>query len=329
MNSIPSLLSRDESNALKGLLILLIVLGHNSLIMRATGLFPWLYSFHVYAFYIFPFIYGLKELTKNEKGKWLGQRIWKNVCRFYPLYIGWSLLGAAAGVLSGKIAFQPFGIIYAIFMGNETLLAHSCGFALFWFLPTIVAVMFWRDLYFVSTVSIKITVLLISVILWISSAVGLTNFHSAGLWLPFAVIQGLFFTASGIISRNILLKINSGIYSKICCVILLFAALSYVYFRKYLPASYAWLTWFIVPPVFFITIYQFRSFLGKITPFRFLGEYSLQIYLLHSFIFNILYRYTPWKNIAAGIVMYLITLVCSILVALICKKTPFKKILFT
>lgn len=54
----PSLLTRDESVGVKGLLIFLVVLGHNSLAMEYTGLYSLLYSFHVYCFYILPFLYG-------------------------------------------------------------------------------------------------------------------------------------------------------------------------------------------------------------------------------------------------------------------------------
>ena len=264
-----------------------------------------------------------------EKGKWLWQRIWKNICRFYPLYIGWSLLGSAAGVMSGKISFVPQGIIKALVMGNEGLLAQYCGMALFWFLPTIVAVMFWRDLYFLSKSVWKKIILGVSVILWICSAVGWTNFHSFGLLAPVACFQGLFFAASGIISRSALEKLKDGVKTKVFCCGVFIIAVSYVYWRKYLPASCVWLTWVIVPTVFFITIFQFRHYLSKVAIFRFLGKYSLQIYLLHSFIFNLLLRFCPYKNIGIGIGNYIVTLSLSVVIAMVCEKTVFKKILFT
>lgn len=63
----PSLISRDESTAIKGLLMLLIVFGRTGMLTTdfATGsrtfFWNWLYSFHVYVFLILPFIYGYKR----------------------------------------------------------------------------------------------------------------------------------------------------------------------------------------------------------------------------------------------------------------------------
>lgn len=60
----PSLISRDASTAIKGLLMLLIVFGHTAMLTTnfATGertfFWYWLYSFHVYIFLILPFVYG-------------------------------------------------------------------------------------------------------------------------------------------------------------------------------------------------------------------------------------------------------------------------------
>ena len=65
-----SLLTRDESTGTKGLLIFLVVLGHNSLAMEYTGLYSLLYSFHVYCFYILPFLYGATAVESCQEGKW-------------------------------------------------------------------------------------------------------------------------------------------------------------------------------------------------------------------------------------------------------------------
>ena len=70
--NIPSLISRDASTAIKGLLMLLIVFGHTGMITTdfATGertfFWHWLYSFHVYIFLILPFIYGYHRKDATE-----------------------------------------------------------------------------------------------------------------------------------------------------------------------------------------------------------------------------------------------------------------------
>ena len=71
------IVSREESNAIKGLLILLIALGHNSILSFAwDGCEPveayfhrnWLYQFHVYVFFMLPFIYNEQPYRKGKKG---------------------------------------------------------------------------------------------------------------------------------------------------------------------------------------------------------------------------------------------------------------------
>lgn len=55
------ILSKDTTTAMKGLLILLIVIGHNHEIAPENSfLMSWLYSFHVLIFFILPFFY-IKE----------------------------------------------------------------------------------------------------------------------------------------------------------------------------------------------------------------------------------------------------------------------------
>jgi len=324
----PSLLTREESGAIKGVLILLIVLGHNSLIMDATGLFPYLYSFHVYCFYILPFMYGVPDIPENGRLKFIIRRSWHNIRRFYPLYILWSIIGATVGVCSGKIVFSPWGAVRAVALGNQTFLAEYCGFALLWFLPTIVAVMFWRDVYFCSGKTGGWMMFLISTGLWVLSACGFTNFHAAGELVPLAFVQGLFFTASGIAVRMVLRRIRSTAWTGIAALPLFCAALSFVRWRGYLPAACTWLTWIIVPTAVFISLYRFRYFFGKVGILKFVGRYSLQIYLLHSFIFNVMLRLTPWKNVIAGISIFIISVAMSIGVALAVERSAFKRILF-
>lgn len=73
MKDVQSLIAREASTAIKGLLMLLVVFGHTSLLTTdySTGdktfLWKWLYTFHVYIFFILPFIYGYKHKTCDRK----------------------------------------------------------------------------------------------------------------------------------------------------------------------------------------------------------------------------------------------------------------------
>ena len=71
MNIEKSLLDRNQSTWLKGLLILLIILGHNSILMgnlpgmRKTVLYDFLYCFHVSAFFFITSLYNWPNLSKE------------------------------------------------------------------------------------------------------------------------------------------------------------------------------------------------------------------------------------------------------------------------
>ena len=88
----PSLISRNESSAIKGLLMLLIVFGHTGMITTnlATGektfFWQWLYSFHVYVFLILPFIYGNHKSIETDKPD--GLRIISNDLKHNLIKIG-------------------------------------------------------------------------------------------------------------------------------------------------------------------------------------------------------------------------------------------------
>ena len=331
MNSIPaylSLLSREESTALKGLLIFLVVLGHNSLVMAKTGWFPYLYSFHVYCFYIFPFVYGADVVALKGTGLW--QRVWDNVKKFYPLYFFWCLISCGVAVATHRLSFDVRGFVYAVLWGNQNLLLRYCGFGFLWFLPTIVAVMFWRDVYFVAPKIGKWCMFLLSAILWILSAVGWTNFHAAGIYCPLAVMQGLFFCTSGILVRTVLSSLPVSKGTKIAAIPFFILGVSFVYFRRYLPASCVWLTWIIVPTITFLVFYQWKDVWMKSRLLKFFGKYSLQIYLLHIFIFYGISRAIPQTGMFGAVLSFPLTLaLCAGVIVVIAKMKFVRWMIFS
>lgn len=326
----PSLLTREESGAIKGLLILLIVLGHNSLLMEPTGLFPYLYAFHVYCFYILPFIYGFRAAEPETPAfRVILRRSLHNFLRLYPLYFIWCMVGVLFSCFVKHQSPDALPIIYAVISGNQTLLARHCGFAFLWFLPTIVAVMFWRDLYFCLPRRGKCILLVISLSLWLLAVMGITNFHHSGLFTPFALAQGLYFSASGIIARWILEHCRVSVKSRIRAVPLFLLVPAFIRFRGYLPFNYTWLSWLIPPTIAFVCIFQYKGVLEKSRFLKLAGQYSLQIYLLHVLIFNLFLKIDPWKNWITGAAIYVLTVALCFGTAMLMKRSPFKRLLFT
>lgn len=127
--TVPSLITRDESTAIKGLLILLIVFGHTGMLTTnfATGertfFWHWLYSFHVYIFLILPFIYGYhrKDSTDTStegSGKYVDIKqvindLKHNLVKIGVPYCWFFLFSAIIFVTVGGGQFDLKGMLYA------------------------------------------------------------------------------------------------------------------------------------------------------------------------------------------------------------------------
>ena len=193
IQTVPSLISREASTAIKGLLMLLIILGHTEMLTPnyASGersfLYYWLYSFHVFIFFIFPFIYGNKkrafvngrriDTDKSYMGWQLvdNQNVINdtkhNVIKLGVPYFVFFLFSALVFVVAGKGEFNVGGMLYAFFFGNEPLIDKYAGFNYLWFLPAMLALLFLKSILYNSTLIVKRIIIVISVVLW-----GLTIF---------------------------------------------------------------------------------------------------------------------------------------------------------
>ena len=81
-----TLLSRDESSSIKGILMLLIVLGHDIPFVDWTDswmVMVWLYLFHIHSFFLLPFLYPIKPLDFY--------RFWNHIIRYYIKFICFAL----------------------------------------------------------------------------------------------------------------------------------------------------------------------------------------------------------------------------------------------
>lgn len=304
-----SLLTRDESTGTKGLLIFLVVLGHNSLAMEYTGLYSLLYSFHVYCFYILPFLYGATAVESCQEGKWrlLLQRTWKNFRFFYPLLILWSLVSLSASMARGGGFPGIFAILRAfLFEGN--LLRETFGFGFLWFMPTMVSVLFWRDLYFCFTGWRRALLFWIGVCLWGLSLGGIVDYRVLGHILPFALLFGLYFAMQGIAVRWLLLQLPDHPWIKWLTPIAFLTIPGFLLLRGHLPGGCLYLTWSLLPIIGFCCLYPWRTLLGRLSFLKFLGRHSLGIYLIHVFLYNAYLLLVPWHHPLNALLSFLITL---------------------
>lgn len=133
-------LSYQESDAIKGILIFLVILGHNRFFSTVAGSEVWnyLYTFHVYGFFILPFFYPEKGIDTN--------RIKNNSVKLLYVYVVWFLAYSVIFILASKVFHlipisetgrlrSPIGYIVALITGAPQLLSETCGFQVLWFLP--------------------------------------------------------------------------------------------------------------------------------------------------------------------------------------------------
>ncbi|MCQ2377702.1 MAG: acyltransferase [Victivallaceae bacterium] len=320
MKTYPSLLSLSESTAIKGLLIALVVLGHNPLLMDATGAFPYIYSFHIYCFYMLPFLYGMSPMPTMEKTAFFLNRQKKNLFRFYPLYFFWALVSIACRCFIGNFTVDVAGIIRALLTGSENLLAQYCGGAFLWFLPTLVAVMFFRDLYFLFPRTGKAILFVLSLLLWILPVCGVLDYWLPYDMIPFALLGGLRFCTAGIAARFILEKIPLPKKKVYWAIPVFLLAPGFVALRRYLPWNFHYLTWLWSPIAAFCGIYLGKEKLVRLSAFCLLGEKSLAIYWLHPFFYNLLRRGFPRQSFESGLVIFGISLMLCLLCAITAKR---------
>lgn len=330
MNHKSSFLTKSESNAIKGLLILLVIFGHCSTIFVQLELtkmivtYQWLYTFHVYCFLILPFLYGSKDLGK--------QKIFNQIARIYVPY-SWLFIGCTVILYLHSAQFNGWKILLAFLIGNEPLIKKAIGFNFPWFLPSIFATIILRDFFYSSKKTVRTILLTISTILWIAIISGSTTRFIIGNYVPFAISQGFLWLILGVIARNFLRRYDN---SKISILIYLciFCIVSYTYFQfnETFPIQIKRLFYFVMPILALGTIFSLKTILSHSKFLIQIGQYSLQLYIVHALIHNGLLVLISIlhinKSILSGTIILVITFILSYMFALISTKITFLRTIF-
>lgn len=124
--------SRCEADAIKGLLICLIALGHNHILCppagERTSLMEWLYMFHVIGFFILPFFY-------DHVWTLSGRRVVNCVVRLWWPYL-WVLALCWVSLCVSRHEWNfGWSHVYAAIQGTQTPIQEHFGFIFPWFLP--------------------------------------------------------------------------------------------------------------------------------------------------------------------------------------------------
>jgi len=307
-------LTFQESNRLKGLLIILIVFGHISELLEQIGsLHATLYSFHVVAFLFLPFLFN--------KDRFNYQAIKKNLKRIYVPYTLFFLLSLAIYSLLSH-HFDVLLALKAWFFGTSALLKTEIGLRLFWFLPalffTILLILIFNQLnrqkqkYF----------LILMLILHLSIPLIPKGYL---FYFPLSSYIAFYLFTIGMIVKYIYehydyQKYPTWLYT------LLFIGLLYLAYGSDFSLASAIFPNIVSNPFYFILqdLIMVSSFFTlilwsrNIKFFERFGKYSLAIFTLHPFVIQTLNLLYPWKTFSEGIIKFLLVLsITYILVQLI------------
>ena len=297
-----SSISRDTSEIMKGLLILLIILGHNSILTQnISGLYDYLYSFHVLIFFILPWFYATKPSWDSTI---------KRSTKLWFWYFAIFVVQVVFYNLLFDTTFSLGETLKAFFLGGHTLLKGVTGYMYLWFIPAFFFSMLVRDIYTIVNKPSRIAMIIASIGIVVFFA-----FHAYTNYI--AIIQGLFFAALGIVASQLTLPTKN---SHRALVVLLFVVCSVLMF---IDATKGFVRPFM-PFIAFSAIWSIIEWLKKYMNWlQSLGKLSMFIYLTHPLIFQFLLRIVPnnYSQVTYGIIILLLTTLISIIVSWCMQKT--------
>ncbi len=312
-------------NAVKGILILLIVIGHNTLIVeKVPHVFPALYYFHVYAFLLIPFLYPVRPLS----GKFVGDRS----IRYLVPHIAFYTLAAVAFLVIYKTRFPQWMGKYTI--GLVISSARACdnatGFQLYFFLPTLLFLNIALSLYKMIPTLYKVLFAIVSVFLHLYIGV-LPDVYK--YYIPFGLPIIIYLFPIGLLTRrlwDIVYNYKSTALSIIMAVLAIVIIVFCRYHGTYVNLAYLKLygiekpQWMVVhdflPIVCFFAILLNSTFLAKIPFLSELGRYSLVIFLTHSLFYQFILRIVLifWRkssNTVSSAIILIVTLLLTLILS--------------
>lgn len=310
-NNYTSYLTFNQSSAIKGVLMLLIMLGHNHLLAPiGEQLFNYLYNFHVFGFFILPFLY-------NKKNSLDFKIVINNFVKIWVPYIVFFLISYLIyHIVILKKTIDIIEILYGIVSANERTIKDISGFGFLWFLPAYYSMFLFMILFENTKKYTYVLFFLVGLILNYNLSFTFNNLFSN---IPFALIQGFYYFTFGYLTKLLLDKIQNIQY---------YGAFTFLIISILFWFSSIKEIRYIFPISGFLFIYSLRNVLSKIPLLVEVGKLSFPIYLVHVIIYNILEKILP-KDMLFGYIDFILTLAMSIFIAYwIVKVDLIRKLVF-
>ncbi len=247
-----------------------------------------LYSFHVYAFFYLPFLYDFKKMEWFAFFK-------KNLVRLYVPYTIFFLLLLGLSIFQGT-SITVVKTLLTYICGSQYILHTNLGFGSFlWFLPTMLSVLFFRQLYYRVNKFWRNIMLLCSLLCLIGFTYLIPLYVLTWWYSPFCLTVGLSMLFPAIFCRALLKKINPEI---IVIAFFILTISMMIFFPVRLKYNYTFLTInrLICPVLIFLLLLSIKKLLCSWELILDLGKQSLRIYLFHMLIYNGFYKLLDKSN---------------------------------
>ena len=294
-------ISIEESTAIKGLLIILIIMGHaQPLIQIPNVIRRFVYDFHVQCFFILPLLYPVKQLTKERVKNYFARLM----VPFYLLFVVFFFGKHAPLVLNS--AFPDEGLINFIQKGGKGIitggyfpLAESIGVRYLWFLPVMFSFSIVRDYYNANaTKTGRCILMLIGAVSYFVLWVCLYTPFCAGVketvmdYSPFSIWQAIGALFMGVMTIRIIGLTSKGFITNFLLPIVFF---SFFCFYAFTPNTSPLIVILkaIIPCLAFMMVYNHRNMLSQSKILRMFGKHSFEIYIVQTPICIAMYTIIP------------------------------------
>jgi len=317
-------LTFQESDRLKGLLILLIVFGHISELLEKIGsLHATLYSFHVVSFLLLPFLFN-KDILNYKN-------IQKNLKR---IYVPYSIFFILSLVLYSFLShhFDALSALKSWFIGTTALLKIDIGLRLLWFFPalffTLILILSFNRL---NRSKKRLFIILMS-ILHLTIPLIPTSYL---FYFPLSSYIPLYLFSIGIAVKYIYEHYNYQrdpiwLHSLIFVTLLYLAygsdfSLSSAIFPNIIDNSFYFILQDAIMISSFFTLIVWSK---KIKLFETFGKYSLAIFTIHPFVIQVLNLLYPWESFFDGIIKFLLVFIITYIIVRIIYLLKINKFIY-